>query len=72
MKRQDLQQYRTKTSAQITEEVQHLRERLSALRFDLAAGKVKNLREIHTIKRSIAQLLTLEGSLGGAASKRTP
>jgi len=34
-------------------------EKLRQLRFDLAAGKVKNVREIRRIKREIAQILTL-------------
>ncbi len=34
-------------------------EKLRQLRFDLAAGKVKNVREIRRIKREIAQVLTL-------------
>jgi large subunit ribosomal protein L29 len=35
------------------------RERLRQLRFDLAAGKVKNVREIREIKKDIARILTL-------------
>ncbi|MDD5144958.1 MAG: 50S ribosomal protein L29 [Candidatus Pacebacteria bacterium] len=35
------------------------REKLRQLRFDLAAGKVKNVREIRKIKKEIAQILTL-------------
>jgi len=35
------------------------REKLRALRFDLAAGKVKNVREIREIKKDIARILTL-------------
>jgi large subunit ribosomal protein L29 len=35
------------------------RERLRELRFDLAAGKVKNIREIRKVKRNIARILTL-------------
>ena len=34
-------------------------EKLRQLRFDLSAGKVKNVREIRRIKREIAQILTL-------------
>ena len=39
--------------------LQGLRERLRQLRFDLMAGKVKNVREIRAIKKDIARLLTL-------------
>lgn len=34
-------------------------KRLRQLRFDLAAGKVKNVREIRKIKKQIARILTL-------------
>jgi len=35
------------------------RGRLRVLRFDLASGKVKNVREIRQIKKDIARILTL-------------
>ncbi len=35
------------------------RERLRQLRFDLSAGKVKNVKEVRTVKKEIAQILTL-------------
>ena len=35
------------------------REKLRQLRFDLSAGKVKNVREIRRIKKEIAQILTI-------------
>jgi large subunit ribosomal protein L29 len=35
------------------------REKLRQLRFDLAAGKVKNVKEIHQIKKEVARILTL-------------
>ena len=34
-------------------------EKLRQLRFDLAAGKVKNVREVRKIKKDIARILTL-------------
>lgn len=33
-------------------------EKLRQLRFDLASGKVKNVREIRQIKKDIARILT--------------
>ena len=36
-----------------------LGEKLRQLRFDLSAGKVKNVREIRKFKKEIAQILTL-------------
>ena len=35
------------------------RERLRQLRFDLASGKVKNVREIREIRRDIARIMTI-------------
>jgi large subunit ribosomal protein L29 len=34
-------------------------EKLRQLRFDLSAGKVKNVREIRKIKKDIARILTI-------------
>ena len=36
-----------------------LREKLRALRFDLQAGKVKNVKEVKQVRRNIAQILTI-------------
>ncbi len=45
------------------EELQNLlfekKEGLRALKFDLSSGKVKNVREIRTIRKDIAKILTL-------------
>ena len=45
------------------EELQNLlsedREKLRQLRFNLASGKAKNIREIRKIRKEIAQILTL-------------
>ena len=35
------------------------REKLLKLRFDLAAGKLKNIREIRERKKNIAKILTI-------------
>jgi len=35
------------------------REKLRQLRFDLASGKVKNVREIREIRRDIARIITI-------------
>ena len=44
-------------------ELQHFlvdsRDRLRSLKFDLASGKVKNVREIRELKKTIARILTL-------------
>lgn len=49
------------------------REKLRQLRFDLSAGKVKNVREIRHLKKEIARILTLLAKLrvgGEKAEKR--
>ncbi|OIO45932.1 MAG: 50S ribosomal protein L29 [Parcubacteria group bacterium CG1_02_39_15] len=50
---------RQKSKLELQKLLQDNRERLRQLRFDLAAGKVKNVREIHQIKKDIARALTL-------------
>ena len=35
------------------------RERLRSLRFDLVGGKVKNVREVRSIRKDIAKIMTL-------------
>jgi len=56
MKTVDLRQ---KTKKELEKILADSRERLRQLRFDLAAGKVKNVREIHLLKKDIAKVLTL-------------
>lgn len=43
---------------ELHKELAEKRNKLRELRFDLASGKVKNVREIREIKRRIAQILT--------------
>lgn len=39
------------------------KEKLRQLRFELASGKVKDVREIRQLRRDIAKILTLLGEL---------
>jgi large subunit ribosomal protein L29 len=48
-----------KSKEDLKKMVKEMREKLRALRFDLAAGKVKNVREIRLIKKDIAKILTI-------------
>ncbi len=48
-----------KSKTELQRFLQDSRERLRQLRFDLAAGKVKNVREIRKLKKDIARILTL-------------
>lgn len=58
MKTKELRQ---KSKEELERLLKDLRERQRSLRFDLAAGKVKNVREIRQIKKEIAVILTLVG-----------
>ena len=59
MKKQDFQQLKSKTQAEMQKELGESRTKLRDLKFDLAAGKVKNVSEIKKIKKVVARLSTL-------------
>lgn len=50
---------KTKTKAEFEKLLSEQQEKLRQFRFDLNAGKVKNIREIRNTKKIIAQILTL-------------
>jgi len=50
---------RQRSKEELQKILQDNRERLRALRFDLASGKVKNVKEIRKIKKGIARILTI-------------
>ncbi len=50
---------RAKTESALHQLLQDNREQLRKLRFDLAAGKVKNIQHFRTVKKDIAKMLTL-------------
>ncbi len=52
-------EFRKKTESELKKILQESREKIRQLRFDLASGKVKNVREIRKIKKDIARILTL-------------
>lgn len=54
-----ISELRSKTGNELDKFLQENRERLRLLRFDLASGKIKNVREIRRIKKDIAKALTL-------------
>jgi large subunit ribosomal protein L29 len=57
MKIQDLRQ---KTKPELETLLKELREKLRQMRFDLSAGKVKNVREIRMLRKDIARILTIK------------
>jgi len=54
-----ISELRQKSPAELQKMLSEYREKLRQLRFDLAAGKVKNIREIREVKKDIARILTL-------------
>ncbi len=56
MKTTELQQ---KSKSELQKILSDNRGKLRQLRFDLAAGKVKNVREVRKIKKDIARILTI-------------
>jgi large subunit ribosomal protein L29 len=59
MKKKELITYKNKPLAELSRELEGLREQLNALRWELAQGKVTNVKEIKRLKKTIAQILTI-------------
>ncbi len=59
MKLKEFKNFKTKPLPELEKELKAREEKLSQLRFDLAAGKVKNIREIRHLRKDISQILTL-------------
>lgn len=58
MKIKDIQKLKDKNIAELQKTLKEAREELRVLKFDLAAGKVKNIKLIQEIKKKIARILT--------------
>ena len=52
-------EFRQKSKAELKKILIENREKSRQLNFSLAAGKVKNIKEIHRTKKDIARILTL-------------
>lgn len=52
-------QLRKKSKKEMNRLLLEKRERLRELRFDLASGRIKNVREIRQLRKDIARILTL-------------
>jgi ribosomal protein L29 len=58
MKKKEIQELKNKSVGELEHIVAESGERLRALRFDLAAGKVKNVNELHHTRKTIARAKT--------------
>lgn len=59
MKKQILQKMRSKTVAELIEELQQEKNKLTDSKMQIALGKLKNIREVKLRKRDLAQILTI-------------
>lgn len=59
MKKTDFQQIKNRSKEELKRNLEEYREKLRSLKFDLAAGKVKNANEIRETKKTIARIVTL-------------
>jgi len=59
MKKDVVQNLREKSESDLQKERQTKQDALWKLKTDLAAGKVKNVRQIHQLKKEIAVINTL-------------
>ncbi|HDY72728.1 MAG TPA: 50S ribosomal protein L29 [bacterium] len=50
---------RKKSKSELDKLLQESKNKIRALRFDLASGKVKNVREIRKTRKDIARILTI-------------
>lgn len=58
MKKNDIKQLKQRPLAELEKALREHEERLRVLKFDLAAGKVKDIAELRTVRRDIARLKT--------------
>ncbi len=54
-----IRELRRKSTKELQQTLISLRDNLRELRFNLASGKVKNIKEIRQTKRDIARILTI-------------
>lgn len=58
MKLKERQELKIKPEAELEKMLKEQREKLRTLRFDLVAGKVKNVGELRNVRKQIARLIT--------------
>ncbi|OGZ32918.1 MAG: 50S ribosomal protein L29 [Candidatus Portnoybacteria bacterium RBG_13_40_8] len=54
-----IRELRQRPRKELKENLVSLKDKLRELRFNLAGGKVKNIKEVHQTKKTIARILTL-------------
>lgn len=62
MKLREIKELKNKSTEELHKLLHESREELRVLRFDLAAGKVKNVSAIREVRKRIARVLTFLAS----------
>jgi ribosomal protein L29 len=58
MKKKDIQELKHRPTAELEHVMKEAKETLRKLRFDLAAGKVKDISGINELKKKVARIQT--------------
>ena len=58
MDKKQFQEIKQKPVSELQKQLKDLRDKLWQLKVDLAAGKVKNVREVRFVKKDIARIIT--------------
>jgi large subunit ribosomal protein L29 len=58
MKKREIQELKSRPVADLARMAKESNEKLRQLRFDLAAGKVKNVSEIRKLRKGVARMKT--------------
>ncbi len=66
MAKQAKEDFKGKTAAELAKLALDFREKLWQSKIDLMSGKVKNIKEIRTMKKDIARILTAQKALASA------
>ncbi len=69
MKKKEIQELKTKPMPELMKLLKERRERLRVLKFDLAAGKVKNVEELRRLRKDIARIFTFMGAVEDNGNK---
>jgi ribosomal protein L29 len=72
MKKKEIQELKNRPAAELASLVEEESVKLRTLRFDLAAGKVKDISAIHESKKKIARMKTFIRAQSASASAAAP
>ena len=59
MKKKDIEKMKVRTVAELTADIGVAKEKLWQTKKDIAGSKVKNVREVRSIRTEIARMMTL-------------